>query len=255
LKVLSSNPAETTLQHPLGNSRQTNASRALEEVLSYLPRKTAVTYPKRQTVFDEHHPPGTVMLLLEGRLKVTLPVRDGSETVVDIFSAGDFLGEWSFLYNTPFSEHAVALDDVSLLAWTPAEIEEQCQRHPQLGIRLIHLIIRRGLDYQARLQSFALEGTPERLVRSLLHFADRMGTRADQDFIEIPPLTHQVIADYVGTTREMINSQMNRWRRDGSLKYSRKGIQINSRILRDYLRLPASRPTELPGSASAKTLV
>jgi CRP-like cAMP-binding protein len=128
--------------------------------------------------------------------------------VVDIFTPGDFLGEWSLVYHIPFSEHAVALDDVSLLAWTPAEIEEQCERHPQVGIRLINLFIQRALDHQARLQSFALEGSPERLARSLLHFADRMGTRADRDFIEIPPLTHQVIADYVGTTREMINSQI-----------------------------------------------
>ena len=101
------------------------------------------------------------------------------------------------VYHIPFSEHAVALDDVSLLAWTPAEIEEQCERHPQVGIRLINLFIQRALDHQARLQSFALEGSPERLARSLLHFADRMGTRADRDFI-----------DYVGTTREMINSQI-----------------------------------------------
>lgn len=157
------------------------------------------------------------------------------------------------MYHIPFSEHAVALDDVSLLAWTPAEIEEQCERHPQLGIRLINLFIQRALDYQARLQSFALEGSPERLARSLLHFADRMGSPSGQDFIEIPPLTHQVIADYVGTTREMINSQMNRLRRDGSLKYSRKGIQINSRILRDYLRLSASRHVDRPGASSAKS--
>jgi CRP/FNR family transcriptional regulator, cyclic AMP receptor protein len=232
---------------------ESNAQSPWEEVLNYLPRKMPTAYPRRQTVFDERHPPGAVLLILAGRVKVTLHIRDGSETVVDIFTAGDFLGERSFLYHVPFAEHGVALDDVTLLAWTPAEIEEHCERHPQLGIRLINLFIQRGIDYQTRLQSFALEGTPERLVRSLLHFADRMGTPSDQDFIAIPPLTHQVIADYVGTTREMINSQMNRLRRDGYLKYSRKGIQIHSRTLRDYLGLRGRRRVQLPGAGSVKT--
>ena len=53
-----------------------------------------------------------------------------------------------------------------------------------------------------------------------------MGTRTEDGCINIPPLTHQVLAEYVGTTREIITFQMNHFRQKGLLRYSRKGIQI-----------------------------
>jgi CRP/FNR family transcriptional regulator len=219
------------------NAGQSTHPREFEDALMYLPRKAPTGFRKRQIVFDEHHPQGAVHFILRGRVKVILPLHDGSETVVDIFGAGDLLGESSFLGNLRLSQRAVALDNVSLMSWTTLEIEEQCERQPKLGIAFIRLFAQRGLDYQARLQSFALDKTPERLVRSLLRLADRMGTRTGDDgCIGIPPLTHQVIADYVGTTREMINLQMNQLRHNGSLRYSRKGIQIYAQALRDYLR-------------------
>jgi CRP-like cAMP-binding protein len=230
------------------NAGQSTHPREFEDALMYLPRKAPTSFRKRQIVFDEHHPQGAVYFILRGRVKVTVPLHHGSETVIDIFGAGDLLGESSFLGNLRLSQRAVALDNVSLMSWTTLEIEEQCERQPKLGIAFIRLFAQRGLDYQARLQSFALDKTPERLVRSLLRLADRMGTRTGDDgCIGIPPLTHQVIADYVGTTREMINLQMNQLRHNGSLRYSRKGIQIYAQALRDYLRpqglgLPSAVP-------------
>jgi len=221
----------------MDNARQSTPPREFEDALMYLPRKAPTSFRKRQIVFDEHHPQGALHFILKGRVKVTVPLHDGSETVVDIFGAGDLLGENSFLGDLRFSQRAVALDNVSLMSWTALEIEEQCERQPKLGIALIRLFARRGLDYQARLQSFALDKTPERLIRSLLRLADRMGIRTGDDAcIGIPPLTHQVIADYVGTTREMINLQMNQLRHNGSVRYSRKGIQIYAQALRDCLR-------------------
>jgi CRP-like cAMP-binding protein len=230
------------------NAGQSTHPREFEDALMYLPRKAPTSFRKRQIVFDEHHPQGAVYFILRGRVKVTVPLHHGSETVIDIFGAGDLLGESSFLGSLRLSQRAVALDNVSLMSWTTLEIEEQCERQPKLGIAFIRLFAQRGLDYQARLQSFALDKTPERLVRSLLRLADRMGTRTGDDgCIGIPPLTHQVIADYVGTTREMINLQMNQLRHNGSLRYSRKGIQIYAQALRDYLRpqglgLPSAVP-------------
>ena len=44
---------------------------------------------------------------VQGRVKVTIPFDDGSETVIDIFSTDDFLGESSLLGSLQDSERAV----------------------------------------------------------------------------------------------------------------------------------------------------
>ena len=74
------------------------------------------------------------------------------------------------------------------MSWTTQEIEEQVERQPRLGIALLQMLVKRGLDYEERLQSFALDKTPERVVRSLLRFADRLGNRSEDGSIKIPPL-------------------------------------------------------------------
>jgi CRP-like cAMP-binding protein len=69
----------------------------------------------------------------------------------------------------------------------------------------------------------------------LLRFAERLGSPGDDGSVRIPPLTHQVISEYVGTSREIVTFQMNYLRQKGLLRYSRKGIQVHMDSLREYL--------------------
>jgi len=217
------------------NGAKLSPSREMEDALMYLPRKGVNDYRKGQTIFDEHQPSKGLHLVVAGRVKVTVPLDDGTQTVVDIFTTDDFFGESALLGSAHYSERALALDNVTLMSWTSPEIEEQVERQPRLGIALLQMLVKRGLDYEERLQSFALDKTPERVVRSLLRFAERLGSRMEDGSIKIPPLTHQVISEYVGTSREIVTFQMNHLRQKGYLRYSRKGIQVYADALREHL--------------------
>src|ERR1051325_7391909 len=206
------------------NGAKLSVSREMEDALMYLPRKGVTDYRKCQIIFDEHQPSKGLHLVVQGRVKVTIPLDDGTQTVVDIFTTDDFFGESSLLGANQYSERALALDNVTLMSWTSAEIEEQVERQPRLGIALLQMLAKLGLDK-----------TPERVVRSLLRFADRLGTRTEDGSIKIPPLTHQVISEYVGTSREIVTFQMNHLRQKGLLRYSRKGIQVYVDALREHL--------------------
>ncbi|MBS1853941.1 MAG: Crp/Fnr family transcriptional regulator [Acidobacteria bacterium] len=212
-----------------------NSSREAEDALIYLPRKAITNLRKGQVIYDEHQPATELHLVVQGRVKVATPVDDGTESLVDIYSTDDFFGESALLAPSMYPERAVALDSVSLMSWTNREIEEQVERQPKLGIALLQLLVKRGLDNQARLQSFALDKTPERLVRTLLRFAERLGHTDDGGSITMPPLTHQVMSEYVGTSREIITFQMNQLRQKGWVRYSRRGIQVYPAILRQHL--------------------
>lgn len=236
------------------NGARFNPSREMEDALMYLPRKAVTSFRKGQLVFDEHQPSTGLHLVVQGRVKVTIPIDDGTETVVDIFSTDDFFGESSLLGTAQYSERAVALDNVSLMSWTSREIEEQAERQPKLGIALLQMLVKRGLDYQARLQSFALDKTPERVIRALLRFADRLGARTEDGSINIPPLTHQVISEYVGTSREIITFQMNQLRQKGFLRYSRKGIQVYSDALKEHLQAQTRQAVDWARSRDEKSL-
>jgi CRP-like cAMP-binding protein len=229
------------------NGARLIATREIEDALMYLPRKGVTDYQRGQVIFDEDQPSKGLHLVVQGRVKVAIPLDDGTQTVVDIFTTDDFFGESSMLGLGQAPERALALDNVTLMSWTRAEIEEQIERQPRLGIALLQMLVKRGLDYEERLQSFALDKTPERVVRALLRFADRLGTPVDDGSVKIPALTHQVISEYVGTSREIVTFQMNYLRQKGFLRYSRKGIQIYVDTLREYLRAKTREAQEWLG--------
>jgi len=234
------------------NGAQLRPSREMEDALMYLPRKGVIDYRRGQVIFDEQHPSNGLHLVVQGRVKVTIPLNDSTQTVVDLFTTDDFFGESSLLGSAQYPEQATALDDVTLMSWTAAEIEDQVARQPRLGVALVQMLVKRGLDYEERLQSFALDKTPERVIRALLRFAERLGTRAEDGSAKIPPLTHQVISEYVGTSREIVTFQMNHLRQKGYLRYSRRGLQVYVEALRQYLQNQTGESMDWQSPGGAK---
>ena len=238
----------------MSNGAKLGLKREMEDALMYLPRKGVTDFRKCEMIFDENQPSKGLHLVVQGRVKVTIPLDDGTQTVVDIFTTDDFFGESSLLGEERYMERALALDNVTLMSWTAQEIEQQVEKQPRLGIALLQMLVKRGLDYEDRLQSFALDKTPERVVRSLLRFADRLGTRTEDGSIKIPPLTHQIISEYVGTSREIVTFQMNHLRQKGFLRYSRKGIQVYSEALREHLQQQTRQVADWPRHEEERVL-
>jgi CRP/FNR family cyclic AMP-dependent transcriptional regulator len=228
------------------NGAKSGPSRDLEDALMFLPRKSVAEYRKGQIIYDEQQPSKGLHLVVQGRIKVSMPLDEGCQSIVDIFTTDDFFGESALLGVSTLQERAQALDNVILMSWTSSEIEDQVERQPRLGIALLQMLVKRTLDYEERMQSFALDKTPERVVRSLLRFADRLGTPAEDGSLKVPPLTHQVISEYVGTSREIVTFQMNHLRQKGYLRYSRKGIQVYSDALREHLQSSLGQSIEWP---------
>jgi CRP/FNR family transcriptional regulator len=218
------------------NGVRLTPSREMEDALMYLPRRGVTGYTKGQIIFEEHNPSKGLHLVVQGRVKVFIPLDNGAQTVVDVFTTDDFFGENALLGDPQLPERAMALDPVSLMSWTSQEIEEQVERQPRLGVALLQMLVKRVLDYEERLQSFAVDKTPERVVRALLRFAGRLGTRSEDGSITIPPLTHQILSEFVGTSREIVTFHMNHLRQKGYLRYSRKGIQVYVEALREHLQ-------------------
>ena len=202
----------------------------------YLPRKPLTQYRRGQIVFDRHQPCDGLHLVVRGRVKVSSAVDGGSLTVIDIYTADDFFGESGLLSLATRGQTAAAIESASLMSWTTAEVEAEIDRQPRLGVALVQTMVARCLDFEERLQVFALEKTGARVARSLLRFADRHGEPQADGSQRIPPLTHQMLAEYVGTSREIVTFQMNHLRQQGYLIYSRKGIQVRTGALREHLQ-------------------
>jgi CRP-like cAMP-binding protein len=139
------------------------------------------------------------------------------------------------------------------MGWTRAEIEQQIEREPRLGLALSQHLVHKCIELQDRIESMAIYKTPERVMLAMIQLASDLGTAMPDGAVRVPSLTHHTISEYVGTSREIVTFQMNRLRRLGMLRYSRKFIDVYVQAIEDELRqhavtLPqAARMTQAVG--------
>ena len=154
---------------------------------------------------------------------------------MDIYRPDDIFGEATLLDAPPRADQAVALEGTRLMSWTSAEIEAAIAKRPRLAMALLQILVQRSGDLARRVESLSVDNIARRLARSLLRFADRLGTQSQDGTVSMPPFTHELLAQYVGTSREIVTHYMSRFRRDGMLRYSRSAIAINRPALTGWL--------------------
>ena len=107
----------------------------------------------------------------------------------------------------------------------------------QLGdVALAQYMVRQCLALQDRIESMAVRKTPERVMVALVQLAGMLDAPLPDGATRITSLTHQTIAEYVGTSREIVTFQMNRLRRLGMIRYTRRYIDVYTGAMEDALR-------------------
>jgi len=210
--------------------------RPLEDPLAHLPCSTILEYRKGQIVYSREQPSTSIYLVIDGKVKVCRLADDGRQVVVDLYQPDEFFGESAFLGMVQRNELAVALENTKVMTWTTLEIEDIAGKRPRLGIALLQLLVQRSMDFGSRIESFSVDNIARRLARALVRFSERLGHETENGSVQMIPFTHELLSQYVGTSREIVTHYMNQFRRQGYLTYSRKGILLHRDALREWLR-------------------
>ena len=208
----------------------------LEDPLALLPRSSMVEHKKGQVIYHQDQPSTSIHLVLDGRVKVTRLANDGHQTVIDICRTDDFFGETALLGLPRSLEQATALENTRLMTWTAAEIADIVLKRPMLAIALLQIVVQRTLEYRHRIESFAVDNISRRLARTLIRLSGRLGAPEPDGSYRIAHITHELLAQYMGTSREIVTHYMNKFRREGYLRYSRKGIILFPEAFEEWLR-------------------
>jgi CRP/FNR family cyclic AMP-dependent transcriptional regulator len=216
-----------------------------EDLLMHLPRKPVQSFSKGQLIYHSQQPSESLYIVVTGRVKVAYTADHGDEAIARMVRTEGLFGESCLIGGRPEGEIAVALESTTLMAWTCGEVEQQIEKDPRLGLLLAQYMVRECIELQDRIESSASYKTPERVMLAIVQLAADLGVPIADGSLRLPSLTHHTIAEYVGTSREIVTFHMNRLRRLGMLKYSRKCIDVNLEVLQEELR---QRGVALPQS-------
>jgi len=210
--------------------------RILEDPLAHLPCSSILEYKKGQSIYSQDQPSTSIYLVIEGKVKVSRMTDDGHQVILDIYQTDEFFGESALLNLPQRSEQATAMENTRLMTWTNTEIEDIVTKRPRLAVALLQILVQRTREFGHRIESFSVDNIARRLARSLIRFSERLGTPEADGSVNLAPFTHELLSQYVGTSREIVTHYMNQFRRQGYLRYSRKGILLHRHAMKDWLR-------------------
>jgi CRP-like cAMP-binding protein len=176
--------------------------------------------PKGQTIVEEGLPGDYMYVIREGQVKVTKLSGDGREKILELLGPGDFFGEMSLLDNAVRSASVKSLTETRILALSRSDFLKELRRNPDLAMAVIQELTHRVRHMDEQASSLSFQRVKERTQGLLLRLAREESTRDGR--LVTPALTHQQIADMIGTSRETVTRIVKRLKDQGWLEQEGK---------------------------------
>lgn len=197
------------------------------EEMETLARKTRMeSVSKKTPIFFPGDPSKQVYLLKEGRVKLSRISEEGREVTITLLEPGEIFGELEVLGDAPRDTLAEALDDSKICVVSKDLFLEMISRKPEFSFRLTKLIGFRMRKIENRVEDLVFKDVPARLAHLLLDLAKDYGKEtSDGVFLQIK-LTHQEIANLIGSIRETVSAVLGDFKRDGWIAFEGRQIKL-----------------------------
>lgn len=206
-----------------------------DDPLLLLPRRHPQDFHKEQIIYAPEDPADGIFLVVRGGVKLSRIAESGREIVIDFLGADEFFGESAMQRRGTRGESAVAIGDAAVMEWSLDELSGIMLRAPELGAALLRAMARRTSRMHARIESMAADPIAHRVVKALLRLGEEFGEPGPGPSVHVMPITHDLLAKYVGTSREIVTQNMSELRRKGLVQYSRSGLDFDPSALRNQL--------------------
>jgi CRP-like cAMP-binding protein len=177
-------------------------------------------FPKHKTIVEEGAPGDYMYIIAEGSVKVTKLSGDGREKILELLEVGDFFGEMSLFDEAPRSASVKAMSDVRILALARNDFLHLLSRSPDLALSVIQELTRRLRQVDEQASSLSFQRVKERTMGLLLRLAKDASNHEGRR--KTPVLTHQQIADMIGTSRETVTRAVKGLKEEGWLEQEGK---------------------------------
>jgi CRP/FNR family cyclic AMP-dependent transcriptional regulator len=189
-------------------------------------------YRNKQNIYKQGAQAPTLFYIQEGGVRLTTRSKNQPSAVTAILGVGDFFGEMCLSGYPLRMSSAVALSASSIRAIQKEKMLQMLRKTNKTSNALVGYLLSSVQNYRDHVAELLTSSAEQRLASVLLKLAhlDKRGPAV----VEIPNLSHQILAEMVGTTRPRVNLFMNRFRKEGFIRYN-GGLQVHQ-SLRKILR-------------------
>ncbi|MEC0273805.1 Crp/Fnr family transcriptional regulator [Peribacillus frigoritolerans] len=189
---------------------------------------------KGRYLFQESTPASDLYYIINGKVEVSKVVPDGRELTIRISSENDLVGETVlFSQNPKYMMNAKMLEDGTVAVISKEALEEKIASDSHLAVEMMTWLSAQNRKNQAKFRDMLLHGKKGAFYSTLIRLSNSYGTEAEDGKVINLPFTNQELANFCGTSREVVNRMLAQLRKNNVISIKKGRITI---LDFDYLK-------------------
>ena len=191
-------------------------------------------FPRETTIFRQDDEADALCVLRDGIVKIVNLSEAGTDQILHILRPGDIFGEL-ILLPEPRPLTAVAMTDAVVAVLPRTALLELFAVSPAFTLGYLRLLSRRLHEMERAFSALIHAWPHRRLAKELLHLAEDMGDETPKGTRLSLRLTHEVLANLIGASRETVTLLIRKFEETGLLHREGRELFLNRDRLAEYL--------------------
>jgi CRP/FNR family transcriptional regulator len=209
-----------------------SALQALENI------KHTTAYPKKATLFLEGQPPRGIFVVCKGRVKLSMSSTDGNALILQIAGLGEVLGLSATVSGQAYELTAETLDPCRVSFVKREDFLHFLNDYTEACFKVAEQLSEKYNHACREMRSRGLSHSAgEKLARLLLEWSSKNGEASKQGPQVRLSLTHEEIAQRIGTSRETVTRLFAKLKERQIVQGSSEALVIQNKVA---LRLVAA---------------
>lgn len=182
--------------------------------------------PRRQVIYLPGDPGEQVYFINGGRVKCSKVTRDGKELTLAYRGAGQLFGELSVVDGAPREEMAEAMKN-AIITEVPRDVfTDLLLGDAALAFKFACTVGERRKALETKLEHLVFRDVQAKLAALLLELGDEYGVESDEGLQIGLKITHQEMANLIGSTRETISLTLAQFKKKGLLNMNGRTVVL-----------------------------
>jgi CRP/FNR family transcriptional regulator, cyclic AMP receptor protein len=195
--------------------------------------KTLLQLQKDSTVYSQGDAAEAIYFIQDGKVKITVVSAAGKEAVLAMLGPRSSLGEGCLVGQTVRMGTATTIQPSTLFRIERRAMLRALHAQPELSEKFTASLLSRNIDLEEDLCDQLFNHSEKRLARVLLKLA-RFGQHETMPEAKMPRVSHETLAEMVGTTRSRVTHFMNKFRTLGLIDYNGE-VTVRAELLTDVV--------------------
>ena len=197
--------------------------------------KHVLQLQKNTPVFSQGDQADAIYFIQTGKVKITVVSAQGKEAILAMVGPREFFGEGCLIGQPLRISTASTTESSTVFRVQKQAMLKALHAQRELSEKFTAALLARNIDLEEDLCDQLFNHSEKRLARVLLKLS-RFGQHADMPDAKMPRLTHETLAEMVGTTRSRITFFMNKFKKLGLIEYTGTGdVTVRDELMTDVV--------------------